>query len=260
MRTARLKTYLFMSGKELIRNRLALLLFFIIPSLFYFLTRVTIPDRRIVFKLAAISDGAIVHVSELNEALIFIGLAAVGVISSFLGLVLSQKDAPATLRIILCGYKPSEIVISKLLLLAAVVLIIGCYVGLLLQAFLRPEDIMKTILSFALGGYVYGCYGILVGAIVRHELEGILLVVLLANIDIGWLQNPIYYSEAQSKLIIRLLPAFYPSQTAMASAFTGFGILFPFIMGLAYGTILLALAAVISSFRFRVTTRFKTVG
>lgn len=252
MRAARLKTYLLMSGKELLRNRLALLLLFIIPSLFYFLTRLTIPDREIAFKLAAVSEGTVIHVSERSEALIFIGLAAVGVISSFLGLILSQKDAAATQRLILCGYRPSEIVISKLLLLAAVVLLVGCYVGFLLRFFMKPDDILKTMISFMLGGYVYGCYGILVGTIVRHELEGILLVVLLANIDIGWLQNPIYYADAQNKLVIRLLPAFYPSQTSMASAFTGYGILLPFVQGIAYGSALLILAIIVSAFRLRV--------
>ncbi len=260
MRASQLKTHILMSAKELFRNRLALILLFIIPSLFYVLTRVTMPDREIAFRLAAITEGIIVRVSELKEALIFIGLAAVGVISSFLGLVLSQKDAPATQRIILCGFRPMEIVISKLILLLAVVIVVGCYVGLLLRVFLTPEDILKTILSFTLGGYVYGCYGILVGVLVRHELEGILLVVLLANIDIGWLQNPIYYSDAQNKLIIRLLPAFYPSQAAMASAFTRLGITLPFILGLAYGTALLAIAVVVSSFRLRLSNRFTSMG
>lgn len=40
---------------------------------------------------------------------------------------------------------------------------------------------------------MYSCYGLMVGAISLHELEGIFLIVLLANIDVGWLQNPSYY-------------------------------------------------------------------
>lgn len=247
-----MKTYMILSGRELIRNRLAILLFFVIPSLFFILTQLTMTNPEIVFKLPAISEDTTIHVGQRTEALIFIGLAAVGVISSFLGLILSQKDILTTQRLIICGYRPSEIIVSKLFLLLAVVMIVGFYVAFLLRAFIRPVDLAGTALAFTLGGYVYGCYGLLVGTLVRHELEGILLVVLLANVDVGWLQNPIYYTDAQNKLIIRLLPAFYPSQVSMASVLTSFDTLVPYLLGTAYGTLLYVIAILISRLRLRV--------
>jgi hypothetical protein len=103
-----------------------------------------------------------------------------------------------------------------------------------------------------MGGYVYGCYGMLVGAIFKRELEGILFIVLLANFDVGWLQNPIYYAEAQNKAIIRYLPGYFPSQLSMVSAFTGHSIVQPLLGSLAYGTVLLIGAMLIFGWRMRI--------
>ncbi len=104
---------------------------------------------------------------------------------------------------------------------------------------------MALVLGFILIGYVYGCYGLLVGAVFRSELEGILLIVLLTNIDVGWLQNPIFYSEAQNKAIIRWLPAFFPSQSSMISAFTDHSIWKSVLLSICYGSIFLIAALLV---------------
>ncbi len=79
----------------------------------------------------------------------------------------------------------------------------------------------------------------------RGQLEGVLFIVLLANIDAGWLQNPVYYTAAQNTELIRRLPAFYPSQIAMVSAFAEeFSVMRPLMGSLAYGTAFAGLALV----------------
>src|SRR5690606_12197025 len=86
---------------------------------------------------------------------------------------------------------------------------------------LHPVDHSSLFIgSLMLTGGVYGCYGLAAGSLIKGELEGILLLVLLVNIDAGWLQNPLFYAEAQNQGIIRLLPAYYPSQSAIITAFT----------------------------------------
>ena len=108
--------------------------------------------------------------------------------------------------------------------------------------FIRPEGWLGLILGFTLGGFVYGCYGLLIGSLLRRDLEGILFIVLLANIDAGWLQNPIYYTAAQNTELIRRLPAYYPSQVSLVSAFSQFSAVWPVVGSIAYGSILLGLA------------------
>jgi hypothetical protein len=234
-----------MTARELLRSRLVLILLLVIPSLFYAIVALTTTGRLIAFKLAAISEQTLVEVSERSESLIFIGTAAVGLLASYLGLGLVQKQREVNRRLVLCGFRPVELIVSKLAVLLGVVVIVGSYVAGLLPVFFRPERFGLTVLGFVLAGFVYGSYGLLIGSIFRRELEGILFIVLLANIDAGWLQNPIYYAGAQNQIVIRLLPAYYPSQLALIAAFTHGAVTRPVLFGLGYGLVLLTAALVV---------------
>jgi hypothetical protein len=83
------------------------------------------------------------------------------------------------------------------------------------------------------------------GAILKRELEGILFIVLLANLDIGWLQNPIFYAASQNKFIIKLLPGFNPSQVSIISAFTDYPVNSAILYSLLYGSVFLILSMII---------------
>ena len=252
MRLSYIKTGWLMTTKELLRSRITLILLFLIPTLFYALIVLTTTDQTIVFKLASISEKTFVQVSTRSMSLIFIGIAAVGLLTSFLALNLVQKHIEVNRRLVLCGYRPSELIVSKLGVLMCVIILIAGYVAAMLPLFFQPHRFLMVLLGFALGGFVYSCYGLLVGAIFRRELEGILFIVLLANIDAGWLQNPIYYTAAQNQWIIRYLPAYFPSQTCMVSAFTDYGIFASLIKSIIYGSILLLTALLIYFWRMRV--------
>lgn len=241
-----------MSVRELLRSRIAVILFFVIPTLFFAIILLTTTHREIFFKLASVSEETFVSVSQRKEALVFIGLAAVGLLTSFLALNLTQKHAPANRRLILCGYKTAELLASKFLTLAGLIVGVGVYISLLLLLFFQPRRLPLVLLGFVLAGFVYGCYGLLVGAVFKRELEGILFIVLLANIDVGWLQNPIYYAEAQNTFIIRHLPAYFPSQVSMAAAFSEHSVLAPVGGSLVYGGLLLLAAALIFGLKMRV--------
>ena len=108
-----------------------------------------------------------------------------------------------------------------------------------------------VITGFILVGFVYGSYGLLVGSLLRGELEGILLITLLANIDIGWLQNPIFYAGALNKGLIRGLPAFFPSQLSNIAAFSEYGLSRAIAGSIFYGMVLLVLAMFIFWLRMR---------
>jgi hypothetical protein len=252
MRAAYVSTGWTMTLREQSRSRIALVLLFIIPTLFYLLVAATTTQRAVPFKLAALAGEPVVAVSEQHQALVFIGLAAVGLLTAFLAMTLVQQHTHAHQRLVLAGYRPSELVFAKLGALAVVITSVSLYVGAMILLFFRPERFELLLAGFALEGYVYGCYGLLVGTIVRRELEGILLVVLLANIDVGWLQNPLFYAEAQNQVIIRALPAFFPSQVSMIAAFTDHAVTRPLLGGFAYGTVLLALATLLYWLRMRI--------
>jgi ABC-2 type transport system permease protein len=245
MRLRYVKTAWTMSIKELLRSRITIILIFLIPTLFYTLIALTTTNRLIFFKLPSVSAETSVQVSMRHESLVFMGLAAVGFIISFLSMNLIQKHTETNRRLILCGYRPSELILAKLTVLLCVTTLIAFFVAGMLPLFFWPDRFLQVVLGFALGGFVYGCYGLLVGALCRGEMEGILFIVLLANIDVGWLQNPTFYSEAQNTEIIRYLPAYFPSQTSVVAAFSKHSIRKPFVGGLLYGTALLVVSVLI---------------
>jgi ABC-2 type transport system permease protein len=231
--------------KELCRMRFTLVLLFVIPTTFLWVVDYTTTDQSVDFVISSISERAQVTSAARDMSLVFTAIAAVGFLASFLALNLIQKDTDVYRRLVLCGFRASELMLSKLTVLVSVTTIVGIYVSLVLLLFFRPGSWHMVSVAFILAGYVYGSYGLLVGSLFKGQLEGILFIVLLANIDAGWLQNPVYYTAAQNTELIRRLPAFYPSQVAMVSAFAEeFSVMRPLMGSLAYGTAFAGLALV----------------
>ena len=244
-----------LTAKSLLRNRIILVLLVIIPAIFFIVTKYTTTTFPVVFKLASVSEEAVVTVPQRELAFIFIALAVAGLLSSFLSLNLIQSQVSEHKRLIICGYRSAEIIMAKFLLLMIIILSISVYISLEINFFFKPGNFIGITLGFLLVGFVYGSYGMLIGTIFRGELEGILFIVLLANLDVGWLQNPIFYIAAQNKAFIRSLPSFYPSQVSMVSAFSEHSITRAVCGSIVYGLVFLIIALLIYSLRMRVRKR-----
>lgn len=241
-----------MTAREVLRGRLVLMLLVLIPSLFYAVAWLTGTDEQVAFELGSIDEDLVIAVDQMHQMATFIGLAATGLLTSFVGLKLIQREAEVNQRLVLCGYRAAELVAAKLAVLLVVVLGISLYVATAIPlVFFEVDRFGALFLGFAAGGWVYGCYGLLVGALIRKELEGILFVALMTNIDSAWLQNPIWYAEAQNKIVITSLPAHLPSQASMAAAFTDQPVAGPLFGALLYGTVLLLLAGSVFTWRTR---------
>lgn len=253
MRLGHVRTSASMTMKECARNRFALVLLFVIPTLFCTLVSMTTSERALAFELASVGEGIVVEVSARRESLIFIGVACVGLLTSFLALSLIQKDSEANRRLVLCGYRAAELVVAKLTVLMGAVLLIAVYVASILLLWFTPRHFLLVVLGLVLAGFVHACYGLLVGSFARRDLEGVLLIVLLVNIDAGWLQNPVYYAEAQNHTLIRSLPAYFCAQATMVAAFTDHSVGWPFVWGLLYGAGLLGAALIIVIWKTRIT-------
>lgn len=231
--------------KETFRNRITLLLILLIPAIFYFIAIYTTSEIPILIKIASAPGEQVMLLKPKDLGLIYIGLAAAGFIASFMALNLMQRNTYAKKRQILCGYSTLELSLSKLILVICIVIVLGVYTAILGLLLMEPKHISGVILGYILCGFVYGSFGLLTGAIFKKELEGILVIVLLANLDIGWLQNPIFYAAAPGKFIIKLLPGFNPSQVAVISAFTDYSIHSQIISSLMYGSVFLIAAMII---------------
>ncbi len=220
MRLKRLRAAVASSLRELLRRRVVLLLIALLPSAFYGTTLAITTTKPVWFQLAAIEEEDYLSVPQRHEALVFVGLASVGVLAAFLALNLAQRDAAVYRRLVLCGYRPWELLLARLAVLGVVVAVVSTALAAVLPLVFRANRPAGVLAGFLLCGFVYAGYGLLVGALFQRELEGVLFVALLANLDVGWLQNPILYSQAAGKPLIHALPGFLPSQIALASSFS----------------------------------------
>ena len=241
-----------MTALALLRNRVAIGLIVILPVLFYALIAITTGDAPIAFLLPSVSDETAVTVSRKHEGLVFMGLAAVGFISAFLGFHLISRQAEVSRRLLVCGYRAWELVVTRLAVLTCAVVIVSLFSGLLLRLFFAPQHLAVVIVGFVLVGLVYGCYGLLAGSIFKRELEGILSIVLVTNIDVGWLQNPIFYTSSEHREVIHVLPAYFPAQVSITAAFSDYTTGYAAAGSLAYGGALLIVAVAVFWSRMRV--------
>lgn len=244
-------TGLLMIFRMLVRQKIVIILLLIIPAFFLTIVELTTSDRMLPFQLASLDDDVFINISEKGISFIFFAVASSGFLVSFLALNLIQKNNIVNRRLIVCGYHPIELLISILLALFLVVSLIAIYVGILTNTFYTIDNLGRFILGLVLIGFVYGSYGLAIGSLVKAELEGILLVVLLVNIDVGWLQNPLFYAEAQNQIIIKFLPAYFPSQTAIITAVTDYSAVNAIGNGILYGLGFLIFSMLIFFFKMR---------
>ncbi len=255
--------------RRLGRNRLALSLVLLLPLVFLAVVVLTTPRTSARVELASVPEsemlmppirpgrtgprGAVLEASRRELGAVFVAVAAVGVAAALLALDLLQKDAAATRRLVLCGRRPSEILAGRLLALLGVVAAATACVAALLPALVEAERLGLVIAGLGLAALVHAAYGLLVGALFRRDLVGILLVVLLVNVDAGWLQNPLYYSGALHRGLIRALPAHGPAQVALVAAFSDYPVGGALLLSLGYAAALAAAASAVFALRMRVT-------
>ena len=258
MRVAYVATAAAMTARELARKRLVLVLALFVPAVLFAVAYATESNQLVPVLLAAAPERAR-SIEELDLSLLFISIVATGLISAFFAASLIQRQLDANRRLVLCGFRASELIAARLAVLLGIIVFTALYTWLglalftSLELFARPQFPAGVLLGITAGAFVYGCYGLLVGTLFRRELEAIFAIVVLINIDAGWLQNPIYYQNARSKWLIEALPAYYPSQIAFLSAFTSEHIGRLVAYALAYGGFFLLAALVLYAGRMRVT-------
>jgi hypothetical protein len=241
----RILTGVLMTAREILRSRYILALVVAMPLIFYLMIYVTSAERDIPVLFGMVSDSREYLVNERDESLLFFGTGAIALIAAFIALKLTQRHHESSRRLILCGYGTSEVLLSRVGTLLLSLLPLGCYVGLMLLFFFQPDRLPAVIAGFVLAGFVYAALGALIGVLFHNEIEGVLAVLLIANIDAVWMQNPIYYTATEHREIIRMLPAYFPTQTSMIGAFTQESVLAAMAMSFLYGSILLFLALLI---------------
>jgi ABC-2 type transport system permease protein len=84
-------------------------------------------------------------------------------------------------------------------------------------AFWRPAGLWSIAVAFILAAASYAALGLLVGVLVRGDLEGFFLIIMTALLD-TFLENPVDNPLA-NKPILEFFPSYGPTQFAAAGAF-----------------------------------------
>src|SRR6202011_6292757 len=84
-----------------------------------------------------------------------------------------------------------------------------------MQLYWRPQQLVLLAASLFLGALIYGGIGIMLAAVLRGELAGMFLLIMVSFVDLG-LQNPIATPVAASP-VVRALAAYGAMQCAITS-------------------------------------------
>ncbi|MEN8193457.1 MAG: hypothetical protein ABFS12_11615 [Bacteroidota bacterium] len=223
-----------LSARELLRNRIGLILLFLIPGFFLSIAIWTAGEGALPIKLFFQNQTEIILVTQQKVSLIFIAASVSGFLTAFYANILFHKNFEYQKYCISLGLKPSLMIIGKFMFFISIVIVMAIFISVIISLVIPIEQKLYSFAGFVLLGVVYGAYGGIVGVINKDYMVALLLIVLLANLDIGWLQNPVFYSYAQETEIIHWLPAFYPSQFILTSTFTNLNNYWSVLMSFLY--------------------------
>lgn len=200
---------------EQVRNRTALLLLVIFVPIWDYLFWLVVPDAPLIFLFRA--TNAFIQVNGRELTLLTAGLNSITLIVGFMLFASTRRNTQFDRRLVQCGYQQSLLILAKLTALVAIACTVSCYTCLVLWAFWRPASLPTVWLGFFCAALCYGALGVLLGVLVRGELEGFFLIIMVSLIDTS-LQNPLGNPVANQDFL-RWFPSFAPMQLVVAGAF-----------------------------------------
>ncbi|MFD1829671.1 hypothetical protein ACFSJS_08335 [Streptomyces desertarenae] len=221
------------------RNRLAVVLAGAFIPVWIAVTHVCASARTVRFPLdAAVSQAAAQanHVGQVTNA-----LGAVTMVSGFMMFMETFKAGEMDRRLVLAGYPRVPLLLAKVAALVVVAVLLALYTTALLVVSTPVRQPAPLALAALGAGLAYGGIGLLLGTVVRGELEGFFLVIMLGLLDTG-LQNPsLNVVDVAGR---GALPLYGANQSALAGAFTSAGpwdhALLPLVWSAAAGALALA--------------------
>lgn len=247
-------TALRFSVRDQTRNRLAGVLLVLFVPVWYLVMDSMAAGQVLDFKLYA--TGEVLHVDGGHLTLISAGLNSVTMIAGFVVFDAVRKAVGFDRRLVFAGYRQSTLIGAKTLAVAAVAAAIALYTALAVLVFWRPTAAgwWSVLAGFAVIALTYGALGLLLGVLVKRDLEGFFLIIMGGLMD-TFLQNPLGNPLA-NKPVLQWFPSFGPMQFAVGGSFGHTALWGHLAFGLAwaaaFGTVGLAV------FRFRTRNRTPT--
>ncbi|MGW1871599.1 hypothetical protein ACWCPS_39585 [Streptomyces mauvecolor] len=207
---------------------MALGLFFV--PLWIWLVRSVAYAVPIRFRLNAVGHDVVVDANHLNQ--VSGALNAVTVITGFMMFFATFKAGELDRRLVLAGFPRAQLLLAKVAALVLVAAVLALYATVLLWLSWSVRQFWPLATSMYAANLVYGGIGIMLGALLRGELEGMFIVIMTSIVDLG-LQSPALNPLANQPGLW-ILPMYGPMQVAIAAAFTDEWPLRHLMFGLAW--------------------------
>ena len=141
--------------------------------------------------------------------LITAGLSAITLITGFVVFAATRRAMPFDRRLVLSGYRPGALIAAKTTAALAVAAAVGA---------LRRRRAARVLAAGRAVGHRgrrsswppprYAALGLLIGVLVRGDLEGFFLIIMTAMLD-TFLENPVDNPLA-NKAVLEFFPAYGP--------------------------------------------------
>jgi ABC-2 type transport system permease protein len=201
------------------RNHLAWMLLGLFIPAWYLFMALLVSHKPLHYKL--FSSGVVVHADGRELSLITAGMNSLTLIVGFAVFVAVRRALPLDRRLVFAGYRQTLLVAAKAAGMILVAAAVAAYASLVLLAYWRPSPAGwgAVLVSFAVMAAEYGALGLLLGVLVKGDLEGFFLIIMGGLID-TFLQNPVGNPVANRPLL-EYFPSFGPMQFASGVAFDG---------------------------------------
>lgn len=215
---SKLRTVILMSVKENIRNPVLLVLSIFLPMYLIGVINFAIPDESMRVMLPTGGGDTAVEMGLKNLYGIIMASSAVALVGGLTGMFVIQRVKQADSRLVVVGYRPSELIGARFLFIGLMVsAVVGITVAFL-TLFVVPELVSWFVLGILLVSLIYGMAGILVG-VVFNRLAGTYIIIFSPILDI----LVFGYSSVVNTDVdpwFKLLPSYHPLQVMFDSAFT----------------------------------------
>lgn len=199
------------------RNRLAAMLLVAFVPAWYALMMAMTGHQALTFKLFA--TGRVLSVDGGQLALISAGLNAMAMIVGFAVFDAIRKTLAFDKRLVFSGFRQINLISAKTLSIGILATGVAVYAAGVLLVFWRPSvgGWLAIASGFAVTAVTYGAFGLLLGVLVKGDLEGFFLIIMGGLMD-TFLQNPLGNPLA-NKPVLEWFPSFGPMQFAVGGSF-----------------------------------------
>ncbi|MEF8826897.1 MAG: hypothetical protein V5A34_06535 [Halapricum sp.] len=170
-----------------------------------------------------------------------------GLIGGIAGMFLMQTARDADARLVLAGYRPSDLVVARFGLLVVASVVATTVSLAVLSVEYVPESPAIFIAASLLAGLIYGLVGVLVG-LVLARLAGVYTMLFVPMLDVFFFQNPTVEEQLR---IATYFPGHAVTEIAVDAGFSTDVILAPFAEALA----MLLIVSVFATIAFYRRTR-----